>query len=118
MRRLQTVPEGLRFDCGRNDAQHMLGNAVLSLLAEVIAREIRGQLLGVPIRETKLKLLPPSRGPVPPPERITKVPAAYLPLIGNHAAHPGEGRGAGRGREWPLEGAVRRVGMASLRASN
>jgi DNA (cytosine-5)-methyltransferase 1 len=94
MCRLQTLPDGLQFDCGRNDAQRMLGNAVPSLLAEVIAREIRGQLLGKPTRESRLKLLPPSRTPIPRPAHVAKVPAAYFPLIGNHAAHPGEGRGA------------------------
>ena len=91
--RLQTLPEGLRFDCGRNDVQRMLGNAVPSLLAEAIAREIRSQLLGKPLRGKRLKLLRPSRGPVPPPERIAKVPMAYRALAGDHAAHPGEGRG-------------------------
>ena len=47
--RLQTFPDGLRFDRGRNDVQRMLGNAVPSLVAEVIAREIRTQLLGRPL---------------------------------------------------------------------
>jgi DNA (cytosine-5)-methyltransferase 1 len=94
MCRLQTLPDGLRFDCGRNDAQRMLGNAVPSLLAEVMAREIRRQLLGAPIRERKPRLLPPSRRPIPPPEPVARVPAAYLSLAGDHAAHPGEGRGS------------------------
>jgi DNA (cytosine-5)-methyltransferase 1 len=40
--RLQTFPDDLQFDCSRNEVQRMLGNAVPSLLAEVIAREIRG----------------------------------------------------------------------------
>lgn len=90
---LQTLPDGLKFDCGRNDAQRMLGNAVPSLLAEVVAREIRGQLLRKPVKGKKLRLLPPSRGPIPAPERVAKVPVAYRSLAGNHAAHPGEGRG-------------------------
>jgi DNA (cytosine-5)-methyltransferase 1 len=92
--RLQTLPDGLQFDCGRNDAQRMLGNAVPSLLAEVIAREIRGQLLGKLVRDKRPKLLPPARSPIPPAGRVAKVPAAYLSLAGNHAAHPGEGRGS------------------------
>src|SRR5262249_18489369 len=49
--RLQTFPDGLQFDCGRNDVQRMLGNAVPSLVAEVIAREIRGQLLEQPMKK-------------------------------------------------------------------
>jgi DNA (cytosine-5)-methyltransferase 1 len=93
--RLQTLPDGLRFDCGRNDAQRMLGNAVPSLLAEVIAREVRSQLLGKRVRNERLKLLLRSRSAIPRPERIAKVPAAFCALAGNHPAHPGEGRGNG-----------------------
>ncbi len=90
--RLQTFPDGLAFDCGRNDVQRMLGNAVPSLVAEVIARAIRTQLLGNPIK-AKLKLLPPRRATSPKPERVAKVPTNYLPLIGDHAEHPGTGQG-------------------------
>ena len=46
MCRLQTLPERLSFDCGRTHAQRMLGNAVPSLLAEILGREIRRQFLG------------------------------------------------------------------------
>ncbi len=90
--RLQTFPEGLQFDCGRNDVQRMLGNAVPSLLAEVIAREIRRQLLGKPLKK-KLQLLPPQRNSTPPPERVAAVPPAFLPLVHDHADHPGTGLG-------------------------
>jgi DNA (cytosine-5)-methyltransferase 1 len=90
--RLQTFPDDLQFDCGGNDVQRMLGNAVPSLLAEVIAREIRAQLLRQPLSK-ELRLLPPRREPVPPPERIAKVPSAYHFLVGDHAEHPGEGLG-------------------------
>lgn len=90
--RLQTFPDGLAFDCGRNDIQRMLGNAVPSLVAEVLAREIRAQLLAKPLR-SKLKLMPPRRKDMPKPQRIAKVPAKYLPLIGDHAEHPGTGQG-------------------------
>jgi DNA (cytosine-5)-methyltransferase 1 len=91
--RLQTFPEGLQFDCGRNDVQRLLGNAVPSLVAEVIAREIRGQLLGRPMRSKKLQLLPTRRNAPPPPEPVAKVPRSFRSLAGNHAAHPGTGQG-------------------------
>jgi DNA (cytosine-5)-methyltransferase 1 len=91
--RLQTFPDGLQFDCGRNDVQRMLGNAVPSLVAEVIAREIRGQLLEQPMKKKRLQLLPPRREPVPRRERVAKVPAGYYSLVGDHAEHPGEGLG-------------------------
>lgn len=91
--RLQTFPDGLQFDCGRNDVQRMLGNAVPSLVAEVIGRAIRAQLLGKPLKARKLKLLPPRRRPTPAPERVARVPAAFLALAGDHAEHPGTGQG-------------------------
>ncbi|KAB2912717.1 MAG: DNA cytosine methyltransferase [Hyphomicrobiaceae bacterium] len=93
--RLQTFPDGLEFDCGRTDVQRMLGNAVPSLLAEVLAREIRRQLLSKPARSKSLKLLPPRREMMPPPARTTKVPKKYLVMEGEHAEHPGEGKGNG-----------------------
>lgn len=90
--RIQTLPDDLVFNCGRTEIQRMLGNAVPSLVAEVLAREMRRQLLANPIMGP-LKLLPPVRSPCPPPERIAPLPAKYVGLIGEHAAHPGEGRG-------------------------
>jgi len=93
MCRLQTFPDGLLFNCGRMNVQKMLGNAVPSLVAEVLAKEIRRQLLGDTTRKRKLKLIPTRRGPAPPPERVRVVPKTYLDLIGEHAAHPGEGKG-------------------------
>jgi DNA (cytosine-5)-methyltransferase 1 len=94
MCRLQTFPDGLRFDCGRGDVQKMLGNAVPSLVAEVLARAIRRQLLHGRQQSSRLKLLPPRREAVPRPERVRSVPAKYRTLIGNHPDHPGEGKGS------------------------
>jgi DNA (cytosine-5)-methyltransferase 1 len=92
--RLQTFPDGLEFACGRNDVQRMLGNAVPSLVAEVIAREMRAQLLGKPVKARELQLMPPRRVLVPVPERVSNVPEIYHGLVGEHAEHPGEGRGS------------------------
>lgn len=93
--RLQTFPDGLEFPCSRNEVQRLAGNAVPSLLAEVIAREIAVQLLGRPRPRSKPKLLPPSRNPTPPPELLAAVPSEYLHLVDDHADHPGEGFGRG-----------------------
>ncbi|MDA8457145.1 DNA cytosine methyltransferase [Acidovorax sp. GBBC 3334] len=90
--RLQTFPNGLTVDCGRTEMQRMLGNAVPSLVAEVLAREIRKQLLDAPTR-SRLKLLPPRREHVPPPVRLSAVPKKYHEHIGEHEAHPGTGKG-------------------------
>lgn len=90
--RIQTFPDGLRINCGRTEMQRMLGNAVPSLIAEVLAREIRRQLLDAPAKGG-LKLLPPRRDNVPPAARVAAVPAKYHEFIGKHAAHPGTGKG-------------------------
>lgn len=93
MCRIQTFPDGLKFDCGRTDAQRLLSNAVPSLVTEVLGREIRRQLC----RETKefgaLKLLPPVRRPIPAPKNLQPLPRKYYDLIGQHLDHPGEGKG-------------------------
>jgi DNA (cytosine-5)-methyltransferase 1 len=97
--RLQTFPDGVRFECGRGDLQRMLGNAVPSLLAEILAREIRRQLLDSTPRKG-LELIPTQREPVPKPEPAVPVPEKYRHLVGEHAAHPGTGQGpAARSRQ-------------------
>jgi DNA (cytosine-5)-methyltransferase 1 len=90
--RLQTFPDGLVLDAGRTEMQRMLGNAVPSLVAEVLAREIRRQLLGAPVGGP-LRLLPPRRHDVPPSEPVAEVAEKYLHLVGDHTAHPGTGKG-------------------------
>lgn len=90
--RIQTFPDGLKLDVGRTEMQRMLGNAVPSLIAEVLAREIRRQLLDAPLSRP-LGLLRPRMATIPPPARVAPVPAQYHALIGEHAAHPGTGKG-------------------------
>ena len=72
-----------------------VGNAVPSLLAEVLAWEIRRQLLGTRRKPDQLKLMPLQRGTPPSPESVSRVPPKYRSLIGDHADHPGEGLGKG-----------------------
>lgn len=90
--RIQTFPDGLTLDSGRTEMQRMMGNAVPSLIAEVLAREIRRQFFGAALN-TPLRLLPPRREHVPAPEPVAALPAKYRPLIGTHEAHPGTGKG-------------------------
>ena len=90
MCRLQTFPDGLEFVASRTNVQRMLGNAVPSLLAEVLAREIRRQLLGDQRDPGRLQLMPPVRKPVPDPDPTTQLPEEYRVLIGSHPDHPGE----------------------------
>jgi DNA (cytosine-5)-methyltransferase 1 len=90
--RLQTFPDGLLYDCGRADCQRLIGNAVPSALAEIVARAIRVQLLRQSVG-ADLCLTPSARGDPPPAEKTSPVPRKYQSLIANHPAHPGTGRG-------------------------
>jgi DNA (cytosine-5)-methyltransferase 1 len=103
--RLQTFPSALNFGaCTRADIQRLVGNAVPSALAEVLAREIRSQLLGAGRKRGVLSLIPKKRDDTPPPEKQLAVPKKYLVLAGAHAEHPGTGKGAG---------ALRRIGQVA-----
>lgn len=93
--RLQTFPDDVSVGGTRLAAQRQIGNAVPSLLAEVLGRAIRVQFLGLSPARGKLKLLPPRRTPVPPPEPVARVPKAFRELVGEHEDHPGTGRGYG-----------------------
>lgn len=91
--RLQTFPDGLIFTTSRSQSQRLMGNAVPSLLAEVLAREILVQLLDRPASKLKPKLLPPVRSRVPAPEPVVQVKRPYLAMVDDHADHPGTGLG-------------------------
>lgn len=90
--RIQTFPNGLTIDSGRTEMQRMLGNAVPSLVGEVLAREIRRQFLDTAISGS-LRLLPPKLEAVPTPATVARLPKKYHAYIGTHAAHPGTGKG-------------------------
>jgi DNA (cytosine-5)-methyltransferase 1 len=91
MARLQTFPRNLSYVGSRVSIQRQLGNAVPSLLAEVLAREIRKQLLGCPVEGEPLLAVRLNR-PIPPPSPVERVPPEFLNLQGDHPDHPGEGK--------------------------
>lgn len=93
--RLQTFPGGLRFEGSRSESQRLLGNAVPSLLTEILAKEIRIQLLDAPTKSRRLKLACPAREGLPAPEKPKPVPSSYRAYFGDHPDHPGEGKGRG-----------------------
>lgn len=93
--RLQTFPDDLVLMGSRLAIQKQAGNAVPSLLAEVLGREVRAQLLGLPGLKGSLQLIPPRRGATPQPEPTLAVPREFLKLRGEHTAHPGTGQGFG-----------------------
>lgn len=90
--RLQTFPDGLIATCSRTEIQRMLGNAVPSLIAEILARQLRKQFLNTEKRGP-LKLAVPHRSALPLPQRVSRVPAKYRVHVGKHEPHPGEGKG-------------------------
>jgi DNA (cytosine-5)-methyltransferase 1 len=92
MARLQTFPKNLRYVGSRVSVQRQLGNAVPSLLAEVLARAIRSQLLRRPVSGSP-QLQVSLKWPIPPPEVVRPVPRKFLVLQGDHPDHPGEGKG-------------------------
>jgi DNA (cytosine-5)-methyltransferase 1 len=94
MARLQTFPREIRILGSYADAQRQLGNAVPSLLAEVLAREIGSQLLGRRPSKGRLVLeVSPSTVAPPAAPKLAAVPSKYLSLRGEHHAHPGTGKG-------------------------
>jgi DNA (cytosine-5)-methyltransferase 1 len=91
--RLQTFPDNVQIQGGRTAIQRQVGNAVPSLLAEVLGRAICTQLLSRRPVRGPLKLLPPDRSPAPPPEPVATVPKKFHKLVGSHSPHPGTGKG-------------------------
>lgn len=90
--RLQTFPDDVVIQGSRVSVQRQIGNAVPSLLSEVLGRAIAEQFFGLSQKQD-LALLPPVRSPVPAPERVRAVSPRYRKLIGEHAPHPGTGLG-------------------------
>ncbi len=110
MAALQTFPKWVRFAGERRSVQRQIGNAVPCLLAEVLARAI-GQQLFMRACADELEFMVPRRRPVPDPEPVLPVPSEYLTYLGDHAAHPGTGKGPGR------TGCVSRVSTAQREES-
>jgi DNA (cytosine-5)-methyltransferase 1 len=94
MLRLQTFPRTVFIAGSRADRQRQIGNAVPSLLAEVLGRALAKELSGycTTIRALKLRIHR-SAAPVPPPETPKPPDACYRHLIGDHPDHPGVGQG-------------------------
>lgn len=91
--RLQTFPDDVEILGGYLAVHRQVGNAVPSLLAETVAREIRVQLLGMRAPQQERKLLPPNASAAPAARRVRPVVAEFRSLAGKHSAHPGTGRG-------------------------
>ena len=92
MAAIQTFPDSFAIDAPRTENQRQIGNAVPSLMAEVLAREIARQMFDRKF-ENSLSLAVTRCDTIPEPEPVLPVPKKYLHLIGDHAAHPGTGKG-------------------------
>lgn len=96
--RLQTFPDGYRVVGTLSEVHRQIGNAVPSALAELLAREMRRQLLDEQVPQREPRLIPPRQPQVPTAEKIRPVPRKYRQLKGSHEPHPGTGMGYGAQR--------------------
>lgn len=92
MARLQTFPNSHLFAGSDRSQQRQVGNAVPVALAERLGIEIRYQLLDDQ-RRRRARTVPAQRDDCPPAEELAEVPPEYLHLRGEHAEHPGAGKG-------------------------
>ena len=90
--RLQTLPDDIVIAGSRLSICRQIGNAVPSVLAEILAREIRRQLFGDEIRSDP-KLLREPLGNPPRANRRRPIPAKYLLTSSIPTEHPGTGKG-------------------------
>ncbi len=91
--RLQTIPDDYQIVGSFRSAQRQVGNAVPCILAEILGRSIREQLLGHLVTCTNLTLIPGRAATTRPARARRKVPLEFEHLQGNHPAHAGEGDG-------------------------
>jgi len=91
--RLQSFPDGCVIEGSKTEVQRQMGNAVPSLLAEVLASEIRSQLLDTPLNRKTPKLSITKLESPLSPEPVLKVPEKYFEFVGEHLPHPGTGKG-------------------------
>lgn len=92
MAAIQTFPKSFRIDAPRVEIQRQLGNAVPSLLGEVLGRAIKEHLTRRRI-DAPLTLKVARARSVPPAASLEDVPKQYLDLVGDHLPHPGTGKG-------------------------
>lgn len=95
MSRIQTFPKDIEIVGNRGSIQKQIGNAVPSLMSEILGKAILEQFFNVKIND-ELKLAVKRKKSIPPPEPVLPVPKKYLTLIGEHPDHPGVGKGPGK----------------------
>lgn len=89
---IQTFPKSFTIEAPRTEIQRQIGNAVPSLMGEILAREIATQVFGKAVKAPLTHAVPRS-STVPEPDPVEPVPDKYIHLVGEHEAHPGTGKG-------------------------
>lgn len=89
---IQTFPKSFVIQSPRAEIQRQIGNAVPSLLAEVLGRALKEQICQSRFNE-RLTLAVEKAAFIPEPEPVLPVPEKYLHMVGEHKAHPGTGKG-------------------------
>ena len=92
MAAIQTFPKTFLINSPRTEIQRQIGNAVPSLMSEILAREIASQVFDRSF-DTPLTLSIPPRECIPDAQPVCKVPEKFMSLVGEHTAHPGTGLG-------------------------
>ncbi|RUR52022.1 DNA cytosine methyltransferase [Vreelandella populi] len=90
--RLQTIPDDYHVLGGRTEVQRQLGNAVPSLIGEILGKEIRRQFFKEEV-DSDLRLLMQRNKSAHQEEPAMPVSHEYLHLLGDHQKHPGTGKG-------------------------
>jgi DNA (cytosine-5)-methyltransferase 1 len=90
--RIQTFPDNFDILGGRTEIQRQLGNAVPSLMGEILGREIKRQFFQIETN-SPLKLLQEINKTPFRKQQIKPVQEKYLELLGEHSDHPGTGKG-------------------------
>ena len=106
--RLQTFPDDVQVVGNPGSVRKQIGNAVPSLLAEVLGREIRTQFFHEERADCPLSLLPSISAKASTAGVVAPVPMEYLSLRGEHEPHPGTGLGTAAVRR---ESAVRPLSL-------
>jgi DNA (cytosine-5)-methyltransferase 1 len=91
--RLQTFPKDIKVSGDRSARQRQIGNAVPSLVGEILGRAIASQLLGQKSKNNKLKLAIALARKGSKASRVRKVSRQFGHLRGAHKDHPGTGKG-------------------------
>ena len=87
MAAIQTFPKNFKINGPRTEIQRQIGNAVPSLMSEILAREIATQFFDLSFDEP-LILCVPRCATIPEPEPVQHVPDRYLHLLGDRRPVP------------------------------